>query len=78
MALALKVRMLAGRTHLPALNHAQTSIKDSTRNGVVSLVGLVGRNLNHRTAEDFLGGGNTELDTHDRHCILIRLSRNIF
>jgi hypothetical protein len=41
-------------------------------------MGLVGCDLHHRTAEDFLGGGNTELDTHDRHCILIRLSRNIF
>ena len=78
VSLALQVRVLAGRANLPALDHAQTSIKDTARNRVVSLMGLVGCDLYHRTAEDFLGGGNTELDTHDRHCILIRLSRNIF
>lgn len=78
MALALQVRVLTSRANLPALDHAQTSIKHTTRNWIVSLMGLVGCDLHHRTAEDFLGGGNTELDTHDRHCILIRLSRNIF
>ena len=78
MSLALEIGMLAGGTDLAALNNAEAGIKDSAGNWIVSLMSLVGNDFNDRTTKDLLGRSDPKLNAYNGHCILIRLSRNIF
>ena len=78
VTLALEVGVLAGGAYSTALDHAEPGVKYAARNGVVSLVGLVGDNLDHRATQDLLGGRDAELYADDRHCILICFGSNIF
>ena len=47
MALALEIRVLAGGADLAALNDTEPGIKDTTGDGVVALMSLVGDDLDH-------------------------------
>lgn len=70
--------MLACWTDLPALNDTETGIKHATGNWIICLVRLIGDHLHHRTTEDLFRRSDPKLNANNRHCILIRLSRNIF
>ena len=63
--------MLAGRADAATLDDSEPRVKDTARNGVVALVRLVGDDLHDRATQNLLGGRDAELNTHDRHCILI-------
>ena len=78
MSLALKIGVLAGGTDLAALDDTEPCIKDAARNWIVGLMSLVGDDLHHRPPKDLLGRSDPKLNAYNGHCILIRLSRNIF
>ena len=78
MSLALEVGVFAGGTDLAALDNTEPGIKDTARNRVICLMGLVGNNFDDGSPEDLLGGSDPKLNAYNGHCILIRLSRNIF
>ena len=78
MSLALEVGMFAGRADLAALDHTEPGIKDTARNRVICLMGLVGNDFDDGSPEDLFRRSDPKLNAYNGHCILIRLSRNIF
>ena len=78
MALALEVGVLAGGTDLAALDNTEPGIKDAAGDWIVGLMSLVGNNFHYRPPKDLLRRSDPELNAYNGHCILIRLSRNIF
>jgi len=78
VALALKIGVLAGGTDLATLDDTEPGIKHAARNWIVGLMSLVGDDLHHRPPKDLLGRSDPKLNAYNGHCILIRLSRNIF
>jgi hypothetical protein len=78
MSLALKIRVFAGRADLTALDNTEPGIKDTAGNRVICLMGLVGNNFDDGSPEDLFRRSDPKLNAYNGHCILIRLSRNIF
>ena len=78
MALALEIRMFTGGTDLAALDDTETGIKHAAGDWIVGLMSLVGDDFHHGTPKDLLGRSDPKLNAYNGHCILIRLSRNIF
>ena len=78
MSLALEVGVFAGGTDLAALDNTEPGIKDTSRNGVICLMGLVGDDFDNGSPEDLFRRSDSKLNAYNGHCILIRLSRNIF
>ena len=78
MALALEVGVFAGGADLAALDNTEPGIKDSAGDWIIGLMSLVGDNFHHRPPEDFFRRSDPKLNAYNGHCILIRLSRNIF
>jgi hypothetical protein len=78
MALALEIRVLAGGADLAALDDTEPCIKHAAGNWIVGLMSLVGNNFHDRPPKDLLGRSDPKLNAYNGHCILIRLSRNIF
>jgi hypothetical protein len=78
MSLALEIRVFAGGTDLAALDHTEPGIKDTAGNRIICLMGLVGDDFDDGSPEDLFRRSDPKLNAYNGHCILIRLSRNIF
>ena len=72
----LLVGLAARRAYLSVLNDTETGIKDSTRNWLVTLVVLVGHDIDYALLKDFLRTPDPELDSDDlvtHACALLSL-----
>ena len=57
---------LAARTALLSiLQDAHTGVKETTNLGLITLIGIVGSNFNHRTFLNLVRAENTELDAQN-------------
>jgi hypothetical protein len=66
MTRAVLVGLLAGRADLAILDDTEFGVKDTIRDCLTALVGLVCRNLDHTALDNVVGGRDTELNTYDR------------
>ena len=66
------VRVLTGRTDLAVLDDSETDIKDSIRNRLSRLIGLVGCNLHDTPLQNVVGVCDAKLNSDDRiaHCAI--------
>ena len=69
------VRMLACRTDLAVLNHAEAGIEDAIRYRLTRLIGFVGRNLHDTPLKNVVGVCDAELNSGD--CIALFTSYTV-
>jgi hypothetical protein len=75
------VRLATGWAYLPVLNDSKSRIKDAAWNGLVSLVVLVGYDIDYALLKDFLRAPDAELDADDlvtHACVLLSLDSKRF